>query len=180
VPYTPAQVNVSRAAARRLTAALAAGQRPQAIQVPFRLSDNETCYAQGPAQIWQFLEGDGTYVHKSRGGFGLVGLALVAGTAVGNNARRSRASREAVPRFRPVDQGTMYLTDRRFVIQGQTQWTDIWHENIRVANCDGNSITFELSGAPPMQLHIWPIDYHYALFHYLAYNDIISIPPDMS
>ena len=177
--YTPAQINESRAHARKLSASLAAGQRPQAIQVPFRLADGETCYAQGSAQLWQFLEGDGTYVHKSRGGFGLVGLALVAGTAVGNSKRRARAGREAAPRYRPVDEGVVYLTDRRFLVQGQMQWTDIWYGNIRVASCNGFSITFELSGASPMQLHVWPIDYYYVLFHYLAYNDVLQVPPDV-
>jgi hypothetical protein len=47
-----------------------------------------------------------------------------------------------------------------------------------VATCDGSSITLELSGAPPIQLHVWPIDYYIVLFHYLAYNNIIEIPPD--
>ena len=178
MPYTPAQIKASRAEGRKLTASLAAGQRPPAITVPFRLSQGETCYAQGPAQLWQFLEGDGTYVHKSRGGFGLLGLAVVAGTAAGNSARRSRAAREAAPRFRPVDEGTIYLTDQRFVLRGRTQWSDFWHENVRMSTCNGSSITFELSGAPPIQLHVWPIDYYFALFHHLAYNDIIQIPSD--
>lgn len=178
MPYTPAQIKASRAEGRKLTAALAAGQRPPAITVPFRLRQGETCYAQGPAQLWQFLEGDGTYVHKSRGGFGFVGLAVVASTAAGNRARRSRAAREAEPRFRPVDEGTIYLTDQRFVLQGRMQWSDYWHENVRVATCDGSSITLELSGAPPIKLHVWPIDYYIVLFHFLAYNSIIEIPPD--
>lgn len=172
------QVIASRAEARKLTAALSAGQRPTVQPVPFRLTPGEACYAQGPAQLWQFLEGDGTYVHKSRGGFGLLGLALVAGTAAGNARRRSRAEQEAAPQFRPVDQGTIYLTDKRFTLQGQAQWTDITFENVRVARCDSVSITFELFGAPPLKVLAWPIDYYFALFHFLAYNDIIQIPSD--
>ena len=77
-----------------------------------------------------------------------------------------------------MDEGTIYLTDQRFVLQGRMQWTDFWHENVRVATCDGSSITLELSGAPPVKLHVWPIDYYIVLFHYLAYNNIIEIPPD--
>ena len=176
--YTPDQVKASRDEARKLTASLAAGQRPPAQMVPFRLGPGEVCYAQGQAQIWQFLEGDGTYVHKGVAGFGIIGLALAAGTAAGNATRRARAARRAAPRFRPVDEGTVYLTDKRYLFQGQMQWTDLWHQDIRVATCDGSSITFELSGAPPMQLHVWPIDYYFAMFHFLAYNDIIQIPTD--
>jgi hypothetical protein len=178
MPYSRDQVRASRAEGRKFTEALAAGQRPIAQNVPFRLRPGETCYAQGPAQLWQFLEGDGTYVHKSRGGFGLVGLALVAGTAAGNASRKRRAGQESAPRFRPVDGGQVYLTDKRFTMQGQTQWTDLLFDSIRVANCDGSSMTFELSGAPTMQLHVWPVDYYWALFNFLAYNDVIAIPAD--
>jgi hypothetical protein len=178
MPYSREEIRASRAEARKLTEALAAGQRPAAQNVPFRLRPGEACYAQGPAQLWQFLEGDGTYIHKSRGGFGLVGLAVVAGTAAGNASRRKRAAREAVARFRPIDQGQLYLTDRRFTMQGQAQWTDLPFDNIRVANCDGSSMIFELSGAPPLRLHVWPVDYYWALFNFLAYSDIITIPSD--
>ena len=73
--------------------------------------------------------------------------------------------------------GNIYLTDQRFVLQGNVQWTDLWHQNVRVATCDGSCITFEISGAPPIQLYVWPIDYYFALFHFLAYKDIIRIPP---
>ncbi len=176
--YTADQVKASRAEGRKLTGALAAGQRPPTIPVPFRLRQGEQCYTQGPAQLWQFLEGDGTYVHKSRGGFGLVGLALVTGTAAGNKARKSRAAQEAAPKFRPIDEGTVYLTDQRFVLQGRSQWSDFWHEDVRVATCDGSSMTLEVSGAPPVRLYVWPVDYYFALFHYLANNDIIRIPSD--
>ena len=174
--YTPAQVKASRAEGQKLRAALAAGHLPPAMTVPFRLGYGEICYVQGPAQLCEFLEGDGTYIHKSRAGFGLVGLAIVAATAVGNSTRRSRAARKDAPRFRLVDRGTIYLTDQRFVLQGRTQWSDFWHQNVRMATCDGSSITFHISGAPPIRLHIWPIDYYFVLFHYLAYNDIIQIP----
>lgn len=175
--YSPAQVRASRAEGRRLTAALAAGHQLAPVKVPFRLSQGEVCYARGQAQLWQWMEGDGTYIHRSGGGFGLIGLAIVASNAAGNRTRRSRAMREAAPRFRLVDQGVVYLTSERFVFQG-AEWSDIWYHSVRVPSCNGTCITFELSGAPPTQLHVWPIDYFFALFHYLAYNEIIQIPPD--
>ena len=37
-----------------------------------------------------------------------------------------------------------------------------------------------VSGAPQMQLHMWPIDYFFALFHFLAHDQIIEIPSDPS
>lgn len=176
--YTRAQMMESRAEGRKLTEALSKGWRPDPVAVPIQLQRGESCYAYTSAQIWQYLEGDSTYIHKSRGGFGLLGAALVTGTAIGNSARKSKAAREAAPRFRAVDQGQLFLTDRRFAFQGQTQWTDIWFDDIRMSTCDGTSITLHISGAPPTQLHTWPIDYHFALFHFLSNGNIIQIPAD--
>jgi len=178
--YTQAQIQESRAHARNLAAALSGGWRPDPIRTPIQLQQNEHCYAQEPTQVWQYLGGDGSYILTGGGGSGLLGMAMVAGTAVGNVTRRRRAAREAAPRFRPVDQGTLYMTDKRFAIQGQTQWTDLWYEHIRMASCDSNSITLHMANEPPMQLYVWPCDYHFALYHFLANGEIIEIPPDLS
>jgi hypothetical protein len=178
--YTREQTRESRAHARKLTEALSSGWRPEPVRTPIQLQRDEHCYAQSNAQLWQYLEGDSSYIHKSRGGFGLVGVALVAGTAAGNSSRKRRAAREAEPRFRPVDQGSFFLTDMRFAIQGQAQWTDLWYEDIRMSSCDGNSITLHIANMPPTQLHAWPIDYYFALYHFLTNGDIIEIPPDPS
>jgi len=176
--YTHAQIKESRAEARRLTEGLSNGWRPEPIRTPIQLQPNERCYAHSNAQLWQYLEGDGSYIHKSRGGFGLLGMALVAGTVAGNSARKKQAAREAAPKFRPADQGHLFLTDMRFAIQGQMQWIDLWYENIRMSSCDGTSITLHIADLPPTQLHVWPIDYYFALYHFLANGDIIEIPPD--
>jgi hypothetical protein len=178
MPYTRAQIQESRAEGRKLTTALSNGWRPEPMRTPIQLQPNEDCYAQGNMQIWQLLEGDGTYVHKSRGGFGLLGLAVVAGTAAGNSARKSRAARQAAPRFRPIEQGPFFLTNMRFAVQGQSEWVDLWFQNIRMSSCDGTSITVHIVGAPPTQLHMWPVDYYFALYHFLANGDIIEIPDD--
>lgn len=178
MPYTQAQMAESRAEARKLTEALTNGWRPKPMAVPLQLQRGESCFAHNDAQLWQYLEGDDTYIHKSRIGFGLLGAAVVAGTAIGNSARKSRAARESAVRFRPVDQGHLYLTDRRFALQGQYQWFDIWFDHIRMSSCDGTSITLQLSGQAPTQLHTWPIDYFFALFHFLSNGNIIQIPTD--
>ena len=178
--HTREQTRESRAHARKLTEALSSGWRPEQVRTPIRLQSNEHCYAQSNAQLWQYLEGDSSYIHKSRIGFGLLGMAVVAGTAAGNSSRKRRAAREAAPQFRLVDQGAFFLTDMRLAIQGQMQWIDLWYENIRMSSCDGISITFHIADAPPTQLHVWPIDYYFALYHFFANGDIIEIPPDPS
>lgn len=164
--------------ARNLTQALGSGWRPSALTVPIHLRPGEVCYAHGPAQVLQYLEGDGTYVHKSRAGFGMLGLAVVVGTAIGNKARASRAAQRAAPQFRQVDDGPLYLTDMRFAIQGRTQWIDLWHENIRMSSCDSDSISLDIADLPPIKLRIWPVDYYFALFRFLAHNEILQIPAE--
>ena len=72
------------------------------------------------------------------------------------------------------------MTDMRFAVQGQTQWVDLWYQNIRMSSCDGTSITIHITDIPPTQLHVWPTDYYFALYHFLANNKIIEIPPDPS
>jgi hypothetical protein len=176
--YTLEQIKQSRAEGRRLTEGLSQGWRPEPIRTPIQLQRNEHCYVHSNAQLWQYLEGDSTYIHKSRMGFGLLGVALVAGTAAGNSARKQRAAREAAPQFRLAEQGQLFVTDMRFAIQGQMQWIDLWYESIRMSNCDGTSITLHMANMPPTQLHVWPIDYYFALYHFLANGDVIEIPPD--
>ncbi len=178
--YTHAQIQESRAEGRKLSEALSSGWRPEPIATPIQLQQNEYCYGQNNAQIWQYLEGDGNYLHKSRIGWGLMGMAVVAGTAVGNSARKSRAAREAAPRYRLVEQGPFYLTNMRFAMQGQTGWVDLWYQDIRMSTCDSNSITLQLAGTPPTQLISWPIDYYFVLYRFLANGDVMQVPPDPS
>jgi len=123
-----------------------------------------------------FSKAMGPNLHKTRFGLSAAGLAMAAGTAIGNGARRARAEREAAPRFRPVDQGPFYITNMRFAIQGEMQWTDLWFGQIRMISCDGASITVRTSGIPPIQLHAWPIDYFYVMYHFLVNGNIIQVP----
>lgn len=174
----PQHVKESRAKARKLAEGLSNGWRPSAVAVSIQLRPGENCYAHGPVQLYQYLEGDGTYVHKTRFGFSAVGVAMAASAAIGNSARKARAAREAAPRFRPVDEGTLFLTDMRFAIHGKMQWTDIWYEDIRMVNCDSATITIESSGIPAIKLEAPSIDYYYVLYHFVANHNIIEIPPD--
>lgn len=175
---TPKHVESSRAEGRKLAAALTNGWRPPALKVPIQLQPGENCYAHSQVQLWQFLEGDGSYVHKTRFGLSVVGLTMAAGTAVGNSARKARAAREAAPKFRPVDEGILYLTDIRFAIQGKMQWTDLWYEDIRMISCNSASMTIHASSIPPIQLYAWPIDNFFMLYHFLANHNIIAVPSD--
>jgi hypothetical protein len=179
MPSLSQQVKASRAEGRKLSESLTGGWRPSGQKVPIQLRPGEQCYAHGPAQLWQYLEGDGTYVHKTRFGFSALGVAMAAGTVVGNSVRKSRAAREAAARFRPVDEGTLYLTDMRLAMQGKMQWYDIWFEDIRSVECNSTCITIQSAGNPPVQLYVWPVDYYYVLYHFIAYHNIIEVPAEV-
>jgi len=127
--------------------------------------------------VYQYLEGDGSYVHKTRVGFGFLGLAVAAGTAAGNKVREGRASAEAAARYRLVEQGPMYLTDQRLSVQGSAQWIDLWHSNVRASSCDGEAINLTVADLPPIQLRVWAADYWYVLFRWLAHNELVQLPP---
>ncbi len=164
------------AAARQLVGALSAGWRPTPIAAPFHLQQGESCFVREQVQVLQYLEGDGRYVHRSRVGFGAAGMAMVAAAAIGNSSRRRAAERDAQGRFRVIEQGTLFLTDQRFAIQGTRQWIDVWFPTVRMSTSDGEAITLHITDHAPTQLRVWPPDYHFALFRWLAYGELAHPP----
>ncbi|MEU9406847.1 hypothetical protein AB0E08_14350 [Streptomyces sp. NPDC048281] len=175
------QAHTAMAAAERLAQGLTSGWRPEAMQVPVHLASGEGCFAHENAQVLQFLEGDGTYLHKTSFGFSLVGLAMTMGTAIGNQARRRRAMQEAEGRFRPVDGGRMYMTNHRIAVQGRHQWIDLWFEDIRMSSCDTSCVYLTMGHTPPVALRVWPAPYHFTLYRWLAHGEIVHAgqPPSL-
>jgi hypothetical protein len=161
-------------AGQELVAALKAGWRPSPRPAPFHLPAGEVCYSQHAAQVSQLLEGDGTYLKKSTFGIGLVPFAMMATNAVGNSARKHRAAREAAPRFRPIDAGPLYLTNKRLAIQGQ-QWIDLWYDDIRMSYVDESAVTLELAGSTPVQLQTWPAYWVFAMLRFVAHGEIVEL-----
>jgi len=177
-------IDDSRRAGRELAQAFHNGATPQAIDVPLALPPGEFCVGQIPMNVYQFLEGDGSYVKRSGGwmlGGGVFGAAYSAfnltSNAVGNAVRRASAAREAAGQWRHVDTGTVYLTNRRWSMQTATTWHDLWFTDIRLSDCDGKMITLELAGMPRTGLSIPGPDYWFVMFHKLAYDRVVTPPP---
>ncbi len=74
--------------------------------------------------------------------------------------------------------GELFVTNRRFAIQGARQWIDLWYQNIRMANCNGRAIELEMSGSPRIALEISAPDYWFVMFNKLAYDRIVMPPED--
>ena len=152
---------------------LRSGWTPTPIQAPFPLQPDETCVGVVDGVVEQWLEGDGSYVHKSvawAGGVG--GLALGAATsAIGNARRRAKAAKEAAERWRAVDNPRIYITNQRFAMQGR-QWVDLWYPTLRTVTYDQAGVVVQTAGASAMRLRMLPPDYWFVLLRHLAYGEI--------
>ncbi|MEU4540574.1 hypothetical protein AB0G15_37620 [Streptosporangium sp. NPDC023825] len=175
-------------AGRGLALAFSRGLQPQAVDARMALHRDEFCVGQTPILLLCFTEAEAEYLRKSGGyvvggspgGFVLGSMysaARLTGNIVGNRMRKAKAAREAAAQWRPVDQGTLYLTNRRFAVQGQSQWRDLWFENIRMSDCDGHAIRLEMSGSPSTALQVHNPDYWFVMFNKLAYDKVVT-PPD--
>lgn len=56
------------------------------------------------------------------------------------------AARHAMAQWRPIDEGRVFVTNRRFAVQGSQQWNDIWYGSIRMSDCDSLAILIHLDG----------------------------------
>jgi hypothetical protein len=94
------------------------------VDTLFPLGPNEIALAAGAVHADAYRSaGDGSYVHSSSMAFGTggVGVALVAGSLIGNAAvnakRRREAEANAAATWRPEFAGSIYVTSSGFVIQ---------------------------------------------------------------
>ena len=173
----------SRQAGRDLARAFAGGAQPQPVSVRLALHAGEFCVGVTAGPILQWLDSEGEYTKKSGGylfGGGGVGLAFNAvrltSNLMGNGVRKARASREAAFQWRPVESGQVFVTNRRFAIQGARQWIDLWYQDIRMADCNGRAVELEISGLPRTALQITMPDYWFVMFNKVAYDRIL-LPP---
>jgi hypothetical protein len=183
-PSLQQQIDASRRAGRELAQAFIAGARPTPVQVRLALQPGEFCVGQVPVAVLQWLESDGAYMHKSGGwmiGGGVVGTmlsaAVITTNVVGNQARKSRAAQEAAAQWRQIDSGHLFVTNRRFCIQGATQWNDIWFHHVRMSDCDSQAMILQLDGNPPTALTVPAADYWFVMFNKLAYDKVMMPPP---
>ena len=174
----------SRKAGRELADALNQGAQPQEVPAGIALPAGEFCVGITGGSVLGWADSEGQYMKKS-GGYvlGLSGFALafnavrLTTNAVGNGVRKAQAGREGAFQWRPLDQGRVFVTNRRFAIQGAHQWIDLWYQDIRMADCNGRAIELEMTGSPRTALVIPVPDYWFVMFHKLAYDRVV-MPPD--
>ena len=175
----------SRKAGRELAHAFNQGAQPQAISTSIVLPAGEFCVGVTAGSVLEWADSEGQYVKKGGGyvfgggGFGIAfNAARLTGNVMGNSIRKARAGREAAFQWRPLDQGQLYVTSRRFAVQGVRQWIDLWYQDIRMADCNGRAIELEMSGSPRTALEIPAPDHWFVMFNKLAYDRIVMPPED--
>ncbi|MEU1816533.1 hypothetical protein ABZ543_15225 [Streptomyces roseifaciens] len=93
------------------------------------MAHGDRALAVGPGQrvTWRAL-GDGSYLHEGGFAFGRPGfvLASVAATAVTNSVRRSRAARDAQPRWVVDGPGEVTVSVRGMHFAHPTSWLDLY------------------------------------------------------
>jgi hypothetical protein len=166
--------------AYELADAFEAGWWPPQIAVPIRLEVEEACYAQSPVQVFQFLEADSDYMHKYVGGLHPAVIPLKMMTALGNSMRKSKAAREGAAQWRPVDQGTVFITNRRLAVRGSQGWQSISYSHVMEASCDHASIKVQGEGMAPTMLAMPNADYLFVMFYRLAFNQILHPPAPLT
>ncbi|MCA0438311.1 MAG: hypothetical protein LCH98_17875 [Actinobacteria bacterium] len=97
-----------------------------------QLAPDERFVAAGHFQLYDYgAVGDGTYERNSGFFFaaGPAGLALTGGVAaaraIGNASRRSRAASDAIPRWKVIDQGQIWVSHLGFSMRGQQSFL-VW------------------------------------------------------
>jgi hypothetical protein len=182
------RISVSRIAGQRLAHEFNQGVEPGAVDVPIVLHPGEFCVGHAPVTVLCFMEAEAEYV-KTGGGYELgrnpfilpfqllFNLIQFLIHVIGNRIRRSRAEREAAPQWRPIDVGTLFLTNRRFAVHGQMRWHDLWFEDIRMSDCNGIFIRLDMSGSPPLAPELTTPDWWYVMFNKVAYDRVVMPPP---
>jgi hypothetical protein len=159
-----------------LVKTLEAGGLPQAIPVAFPLQPGEVCVGVVDADVDQWLEGDGSYVHKSVGwSGGLTGLAIGgAMSAAGNARRRAAARRSAAERWRLVGGYRIYVTTARLAFDGggAREWHEAWLADVRRIDLDHSAIAIQSVGATPTRIHAAPGEYWAMLLRSLAFGEV--------
>ncbi len=179
----PPQVRDSLIAANRLSSFLRRGGSPEPILASIPLFESEQVYSAQTFSLYEFAGRNVTYNRTLFGiGSPMMFAATLAGSALFNYSRKQRAIAEAAAQWRVVSQGTAFVTNLRFGLQGLSGWFDVPFDAIRNSDlAPYEGILFFLDGANPMKLVLpWP-EYHFLLFQFLAYRRVIpfELPVDL-
>ncbi|MGH2965124.1 MAG: hypothetical protein ACRDMH_07060 [Solirubrobacterales bacterium] len=138
--------------AAALSDSLNSGGRLQPISGSITLPAGELLYAQAEVECFQHVPVDIDYREPGLFVFGdpdFVAGALLTALFL-RHRRRRQLKKLAAPQWRSVDSGTLYLTSRRLVLQGQQGWVNFWFQpTLRESQLDSKTLSLSFDDAPP-------------------------------
>lgn len=163
--------------AKRLSDHLHRGGHLEELASPIPLFAGEALFSKVPFAVSEF-SGRDAYYNQTWVGVGtpLMFAATLGVSAMANQARKRRARAEAAPQWRQLNQGVLYMTNQRLAMQGALGWWDVHLGSIRNSDVvPGDGMVLFLDGSNPMKVSMpWP-EWHFVLFHYLAYGRVLPI-----
>ncbi|QQS02190.1 MAG: hypothetical protein IPK37_07600 [Austwickia sp.] len=141
-----------------------------------QLAPDERFVGSGAYQLYDFgAVGDGTY-ERSTGFFfagGPAGIALTgtvaAARAIGNASRRSRAAADAMPRWKVIDAGQLWVSQHGFTLRGRgglQAWS--WHAILAAELVGPGRVCFDADAHPQSVQWILQSDWAELVFTFWA------------
>lgn len=133
--------------AQDLAAVISAGGSPAPLPCSASLKPGEHCYAEDPVQVEVYLPAPGA------------GAPRIEGVA-----RRAK--------FRPVAEGVLHTTDRRFHVQTADGVEEIVFADVRGSELESRFVRLEQADRPAVRLLVRDPKSHYLVFQHAAAADL--------
>lgn len=165
------QEDEQRAASTRQ--ALRAGP-PSPVAPAFRLRPDETQFWTIPSTgVYQYFGVDVSYTTIHNRAFHPVGwlIHLLIHMPI-NAGRRQRAQAESAERWRKVTSGSLYITNKRLVLDNGNELTSWWYESLARVQVVGGRIQITFDGSPATQFEVRHPEWLSVLVNYHAFGDV--------
>jgi len=154
------------------------GGVPESVHAPILLGEDERAYARIPVAVNHFAAADAIY---SQGfllaGGSVAGLAATAiGSAIFNASARSKAQAAAVPQWRPVDTGELFLTNQRMAIRGRQGFWEYWYPGIQSVEQDPAGLVLWTREMPTTRLRVTVPEWLAVAYAWFAHGVAAEIP----
>lgn len=165
------------------SAALAGGAALPQVQSPVQLGPGEVAHAHfGPVGLAGYF---GEQKDASSGFVllgGPVGWAVTGGLSYAHRQEKKReAERAAIPRWHPLGQADVTVTNQRLVLAGNGQVQSIWHAENGPLDASASlqgvpAVEFQPNGAPLLRISSEWAPLMYVFVHYLLDGAAPGVP----
>jgi hypothetical protein len=108
----------------------------------------------------------------------LLVAATIGGSLLYNAHQRNLAERAAAIQWRTINEGAVFLTNRRICLQGRVTWVDLDYEAVRSLEALPDGVVLHQSGRPPLKLVTSWLEYFYVMLSSLALGRKVKVELD--